>query len=90
MTQQKLSVINDIDDTCDRALYLISEIDTLKKRLEEMKCELKICKERLCYHMLCLGQGSWEYAGFEQILNLPEVEIGRLAGRYEVRVNLIE
>lgn len=85
MTQQKLSVINDIGDTCDRALYLISEIGTLKKRLEEMKCELKICEERLCYDMLCLGQGSWEYAGFEQILNLSEVEIGRLAGRYEVR-----
>ena len=89
MKKEELKIIYTIGDTCDEALRLISEIKETEKRLEKMKSELKICEERLCYNMLCLGQNCMEYAGFEKILNISEVEIGRLAGRYEIRVNLI-
>ena len=85
MTRQNLSIINDIGDTADKALQLISEIRRMEKVLDEMRSEVKLCEERLCYDMLQLGQGSMEYAGFEKILNISEVEIGRRAGRYEVR-----
>ena len=89
MKRDRLKIIYAIVDTCDEALRLISEIRETEKRLKKMKGELKICEKRLCYNMLCLGQDCMEYAGLEQILNKPEVLIGRLAGRYEIRVNLI-
>lgn len=85
MIQRKLSILNDIEDTAKRALLLISEIRRMEKSIEQMRIEVKLCEERLCYDMLQLGRGSMEYAGIEQIINISEFEIGRRAGRYAVR-----
>ncbi len=77
-------IVSTIEAISRRAMMCIEDIKMLERKTNEKRAELNFCTAELCFCISKLENCASESAkALKNIVELPDMEIGRRAGMYE-------